>query len=253
MLHFNPRPERKPLSTLFSKSSPKRLNSARHLTGSHFAAFIMAWFTSNDGLCTTYKAVRQDEHGQFPNTRQPSNRRWHILASSVVLLASLIGLMFYTSSRYHKTVAHTPVTTSEVSCGFLVQEALDRGCHFDLMSFSWLPDECYDRELIQEFESLQQWHWYGDPEGKHEISKSQVLLGEAEALFVSFEYHKAHCVFMWEKLHRAFERGAFVDSYIGNYNHTMHCGHMLLMNVEDSQSLNTQILRKFPNCGPAAT
>lgn len=53
---------------------------------------------------------------------------------------------------------------------------------------------------------------------------------------------------MWRKLHRAVGRRGFVDSYIGSYNHTAHCGHMLLMETEDLRAWNTKIVTKFPMC-----
>ncbi|KAI0129732.1 hypothetical protein BJ170DRAFT_617380 [Xylariales sp. AK1849] len=116
------------------------------------------------------------------------------------------------------------------------------------MSSSWLPDACYDEELMHEFEALQAWHWYRDPSGTQPVPTKEVLRGDMDRLFVSFEYHRAHCVFMWKKLHRALAAGQLVDSYIGNYDHTSHCGHMLMMGNESLDSLNTQIVRKFPAC-----
>lgn len=213
----------------------------------------MAWFTFNQKALTAYKPVQQDECSSSPTTQKPPNHKRHIFVFILVLLLGVILLAIYAAGLSFGPVTQPFVAIPEKSCGSNSQQASDRGCHFDLMSFSWLPDECYDKELIQEFDSLQDWHWFGNPEGTHQISRSQVLLGEVDALFVSFEYHRAHCVFMWKKLHRALERGGFVDSYISNYNHTSHCGHMLLMEVEDSLALNTQILRKFPTCRPSSS
>jgi hypothetical protein len=213
----------------------------------------MAWFIFNKNAFTTYRAVQQDDLGPSSNIPKHPSQNSHKIVGILVFLASLIGLGLYIVALPTELAVQSPEATLETSCGFSVQEARERGCQFDMMSFSWPPNECYDQELIQNFESLREWHWFQDAQGTEEVTRAEVLLGEADALFVSFEYHRAHCVFMWEKLHRALGKGGFVDSYIGNYNHTSHCAYMLLMEVENSLALNTQILRKFPTCSPATT
>ncbi|KAK8094988.1 hypothetical protein PG997_001673 [Apiospora hydei] len=132
-------------------------------------------------------------------------------------------------------------------CGNSSVEAAALGCHFDIMSFSWLPPACFDEQLTHDFETTEDWQWFLDQNGTQPVSKEEVLLGERD-LFVSSRYHKHHCTFMWKKLHRALGKGHLIDSYIGNYNHTVHCEHMLLMEDADSAVLNTRILRKFPSC-----
>lgn len=92
------------------------------------------------------------------------------------------------------------------------------------------------------------WKWYLDPGGRHELSRQDVQDGTHDFLFVSWEYHLVHCVYMWRKLHRAIEVGGIVDSYVGNYNHTMHCSKKLLADGVDRQEKNTIIHIKYPDC-----
>lgn len=58
---------------------------------------------------------------------------------------------------------------------------------------------------------------------------------------------------MWKKMHRAIMSTAgweAIDSYIGSYDHTKHCEHMLLADRKISfGSINSQIKVKFPDCG----
>jgi hypothetical protein len=72
------------------------------------------------------------------------------------------------------------------------------------------------------------------------------LTGQYPELFVTREYHRVHCVYMWRKMHRGLERG-FIDTYIGNYHHTAHCEQMLLEHIP-SETIDTMILLKFPSC-----
>lgn len=133
-------------------------------------------------------------------------------------------------------------------CGDSPALARNLGCTFDIMSFSWLPPRCLDEELIKEFDSMEEWLWYKDPFSGVQIPKAEVARGEHQRVWVSYKFHRVHCTFMWKKLHRALGRGGYVDSYIGNYNHTIHCEHMLLMAGAGLEEVNTVIVSKFPRC-----
>jgi hypothetical protein len=53
---------------------------------------------------------------------------------------------------------------------------------------------------------------------------------------------------MWKRLHKALAGTILLDSYVGSYEHTQHCEHMLLSKDVDLHSVNTAIQRKFPTC-----
>lgn len=124
------------------------------------------------------------------------------------------------------------------------------------MSFSWLPPACYDAELSYDFTyaypnatAPNKWNWYEDLAATRPVPISRVEAGDYEALYVSWEYHLVHCVFMFKKLHRAVEQGLKIDGYIGNMGHTEHCGRTLLGDrTMDPASVNTMIRQKFPTC-----
>lgn len=90
----------------------------------------------------------------------------------------------------------------EPPCGSRRESALAGGRHPDLMSFTWLPDRCYDGEVESEFLSSQPWVWYHDMEGTQETDKDRVYRGELETLFVIGSITKL-IVYMWQELHRA--------------------------------------------------
>lgn len=192
-----------------------------------------------------YEALETDEStettGSSRRQRNSQMSRKLMLSAFATTLGAAALIFILRSSAY-------PTTQSNNICGASFQEARTGGCRFDLMSFSWLPPACFDEELTKEFEMFEPWKWFADPGGTQEVAKSDVLKGETDVLFVSFAYHRAHCTFMWKKLHRAIGTGGFIDSYIGNYNHTAHCEHMLLMGNEALGTLNTQIVTKYPSC-----
>lgn len=75
-----------------------------------------------------------------------------------------------------------------------------------------------------------------------------VAAGKYAELLVSWEYHFAHCTFMWKKIHRAILKEGPLDSYVGNLNHTLHCQKMLLDREAALADINTAIRMKFPDC-----
>ncbi|KAK2020747.1 hypothetical protein LX32DRAFT_647100 [Colletotrichum zoysiae] len=60
---------------------------------------------------------------------------------------------------------------------------------------------------------------------------------------------------MWKKMHRAIILGngygnKAIDGYIGSYEHTKHCEHMLLTGRNIAPDImNTRIAVKYPDCG----
>ncbi|KAI3326736.1 hypothetical protein HD806DRAFT_520474 [Xylariaceae sp. AK1471] len=143
----------------------------------------------------------------------------------------------------------------ESPCGSTAKEAQARGCTFDPISFCWLPDECYDSELVATFEATRTWELYADEAGKVPVSQEQLMSGYGDGLWVTWEYHLRHCAFMWVKLHRGIlnkEKPGMpeIDSYIASLNHTHHCTTILLTDRDVGFSaLNTETLVKYPHCG----
>lgn len=104
--------------------------------------------------------------------------------------------------------------------------------------------------LVANFLALESWEWFSDPLGTRPVPLEAIQEGDVALVYVSWRYHIAHCVFMWQKMHRALENGGMIDAYIGNYNHTSHCGHVLMRMENGTRgALNTIIQRKFVGCG----
>lgn len=142
-----------------------------------------------------------------------------------------------------------PLTsTSQKVCGSSRAEALNHGCEFDVMSFSWLPAHCYDKDLTEDFLAAANWTWTTDEIGQEVVPFTEVSLGLHDELFVTWSFHLFHCAYAWRKLHRDLEAG-HVDSYLANIEHTHHCSQTLLEAAEyDHQSRNTIIRTKFVEC-----
>ena len=223
--------------------------------------------------CKIYTAVKADDgidtnsssaHTECssPITPRRSNRqslRWsstsHRSYTILLILLTVLGITEVGIIAQSLSTSRTSRPQVLLSpCGHSPTEARALGCHFDIMSFCWLPDKCYDTELSSTFDNLTQWEWFLDPNKTQPVAHEQVMAGEYMGLYVSWEYHLRHCTAMWRKLHRAVlgDGRVAVDSYIANYDHTRHCEQMLLgQRGLGLDEVNTVIVAKFPDCGIA--
>ncbi|TID17803.1 uncharacterized protein E2P81_ATG10778 [Venturia nashicola] len=185
---------------------------------------------------------------------QPSRRCYQLAFISLLAALALVLYAITTKLSIHNyTDSLSTDQTYNIlrsPCGNSTAEARALGCHFDIITFSWLPDRCYDAELSKNFEDVEEWDYFLDHNKTQRVEKAEALTGEYDGLYVSWKYHIIHCVYMWEKMHRAvlgLGKPA-IDGYIGPLAHTRHCGEMLTMRLKFSD-YNTRIKVKYPDCG----
>lgn len=138
-------------------------------------------------------------------------------------------------------------------CGDTAAEARARGCHFEILNWSWLPNECHDHELEESFTQIKDWEFWQNQNKTGRISVEEARQGEYDMVWVEWDYHVQHCVNMWRKLHRALAGSGFsaVDSVSAQWFHTDHCASAVVDRRSPSDLVNTIIYRKFPDCGVA--
>ncbi|TDZ71705.1 hypothetical protein CTRI78_v001814 [Colletotrichum trifolii] len=205
-----------------------------------------------------------DDHNQLPaaNHKEPPSPRLFafslpLLATAVVVIVAFTG--FVEHAVFRATLGDTRHERAPKvmikPCGSTPQEARQKGCHFDVISFCWLPSQCYDAQLSREFDEANHLEWFLDPNRTEPLTHQQIMTGEYTGLYVNWEYHVRHCTAMRKKMHRAIIRengqGAeAIDGYIGVYEHTKHCEHMLLAGRNIAPDvINTRIAVKYPDCG----
>ncbi|KAH8881131.1 hypothetical protein GQ53DRAFT_888837 [Thozetella sp. PMI_491] len=177
---------------------------------------------------------------------------WRAAALATLLcLFILIGFLISTVVQLAPNFRQGTAQIFKSPCGSTPSEAKARGCHFDIISFCWLHEQCYDAELTRLFDSLAHWEWYYDPNKTQRASREDVELGQLTNLYVSEEYHHQHCAIMWLKMHRAIIGlgKPAIDSYMGNLDHTKHCASVFGHQDEPMDSIDTIIRLKFPDCG----
>jgi hypothetical protein len=175
--------------------------------------------------------------------------RPHIWVSFGVATFILVNLIFFLPSHISYPL-RLRSAQSIYQCGNSPEEARSNGCHFDLMSFSWLPPACFDGELMDEFLTHSNWEWYSDISQKNTVPANEVQHGQHDALYVSWDYHFVHCTYMWQKMHRALLHQRPMDGYIGNMHHTAHCADLLLSQADmRTTGKMTVVFAKYPSCG----
>lgn len=94
----------------------------------------------------------------------PSKAQRPRLWFSVLLFFSiLLSLTFFLPSTIapYLMVAEGPPV---YQCGNSPEEACSNKCLFDVISFSWLPPDCFDGDLVNDFFATSEWQWYKDAE-----------------------------------------------------------------------------------------
>ena len=135
------------------------------------------------------------------------------------------------------------------SCGNSTAEAQALGCSFDLLAAAWLPEECQDRDLTEEFRAQGPWQYFEDSDGQVELREGDLWKrsGPSESYWATRRWHTVHCSFEWRKMHRAIERGARMEDALRDYRHTIHCGKMFLKEGPWDE-LTTEITVEFLGC-----
>lgn len=173
---------------------------------------------------------------------------WYIIWALGII--SLLTIFVFTPRPWQETKHYTALDPKApgLSCGNSSAEAMEAGCLFDIMSFTWSWPACFDQQLMDEFLLHSNWTWWFDAEGGMSVPSSEVAAGHHSELYVTWEYHLVHCTYMWKKMHQAILQGRPLDSYIANLNHTLHCEMMLLKERKSLSERNTIIKVKYPSC-----
>lgn len=187
----------------------------------------------------------RNEHIPLENSPYSSRRTvlWALLVTAITSVAFVLAAFLLRTG--------SPTSIKSTSCAGKTAEELQRDCAFDIISFSWLPPECFDAELSAEWEDLRTWEYYTSINGTEVVPIETVRLGHLE-LYSTWEQHLQHCIFMWRKFNRAVAEGRPVDGYSGANQHTLHCGTQLMEAArtdEPLDSVNSFITIKAPECG----
>jgi hypothetical protein len=89
-----------------------------------------------------------------------------------------------------------------VVCGNSPAEARKRGCHFELITLSWVADDCHDHELVERYSRNHTWQWYHHETAMTPMEDRVVKAGELHGVWTTSDYREALCSYALEKLQR---------------------------------------------------
>ncbi|KIW35713.1 uncharacterized protein PV07_02395 [Cladophialophora immunda] len=162
---------------------------------------------------------------------------------------------FIAHSYAHLISPATP-TQDIIHCGSSIDKARSLGCHFDIMSYAYYPDACWDPHLHDSFvhKYRRQWEW--STLDNETLTVDQVLTGNYSHLRAKSDFHQLHCVYEWQRLIRSLSFGRPLDFKDGDFGHAHHCSMGLLQpqtkDVSDGGPTYLELIVWFARCGMTA-
>lgn len=173
------------------------------------------------------KGENEYELVQQPGQTAPKERVRKILLALVVLLA--IWGAFDVSKTAVKVSRDIFMPRTCRVCGYTPEEAYERGCRWQSIVYRWMPPDCYDGELVDEFDVLaKNFGYFLDAEGKEPVSYDEFRKLQGKVVqYTSWDQHITHCIFSWLSLYRAHTMGVAPlwaeTEVVQNEHHIRHC------------------------------
>lgn len=116
------------------------------------------------------------------------------------------------------------------SCGgTTVAEAVARGCKFTPLAIAWLPPQCLDEELADEFDRAAPgdgWEYWADLNATIPLNREEVgMLADTKGavFYTTQEWHVMHCMYTWRKHYRSKWTGVTIERRSNGIEHIEHC------------------------------
>ena len=173
-----------------------------------------------------------------------------------ILTLLLVGGHIILHSRVSQSLQHSSLSSLPqnipipiTQCGKTPAEARALGCRFESNNLAWVPPECYDEQLSAEWDA-EDW-FYGVNSSKTPITKSELLEGNLDHVWVTWGQHIAHCALLVRKFQRAVMFNWPLDNWTSSYEHTAHCARSYTewKLMAHPQEVNAVVKLKFPACG----
>ncbi|GJC88617.1 hypothetical protein ColLi_11455 [Colletotrichum liriopes] len=199
-----------------------------------------------------------DDHGTIHQSESRSNRFRRLLVKNIliiglVLVSSLPGLI---SLRFLATYRGGPSVPGRVpipitQCGNSPDEARKLGCRFEVHNFAWVPPQCYDDELADDWDSHADWVWSrsgNDSTDTDEHFMAECRAGNVHNAWLPWYQHMAHCDIIMKKYMRSVMFFRPMDNWTSSWSHYEHCSRMMTRFDMDPMFYNSRIGIKFPTC-----
>ncbi|ODH35802.1 hypothetical protein ACO22_02867 [Paracoccidioides brasiliensis] len=156
-----------------------------------------------------------------------------ITGITVVLISTLHRPLFsysalsslYTTSL--RTISSNQLQRMQLlytsQCGNSPSQARKRGCHFDMIDFSWQQANCWDEDLYTGFLTRYKDIWYWEtPEG-NPVPLDEVQAGLYPALHTNWNFYVVHCLYILERMMQGSSSLQLLDDWSPRYSHAKQC------------------------------
>ena len=167
-------------------------------------------------------------------------KHFHTVLIGIIAVATISLMWLITFSASTLALGNHESSRNELDCGNTTTEAKTLGCEFDLLSYTWMPKGCIDRETSAEFEEWVRnperqfgaWPFFADAEGKERILDIDALSERAGLkTHTTQEEHLGHCTFMLRRLQRS-QKGRTMKTALDGIDHVIHCSNEILRGLK---------------------
>jgi hypothetical protein len=206
-------------------------------------------FQDTDESSLPMLSEEEDEKSISFSTSPPPHSRRKTCSILLVGLASSVLLALSVTWALQSIVLPTHTNSQHIlksPCGNSSSEARARGCHFDVLSFCWVPEECFDRDLTEMFRKAGPWVFYTDQNKTASITEDQ-FGSDTQPVYLTNKLHKTHCAYNILRFHKALTEGRMVHKE-DVLTHTEHCS-QVLTRINDPDDIEVRAKIQYPDCG----
>lgn len=183
--------------------------------------------------------VLEEERKQLRNeamqSKTKSRSTSQIVLITIVTIVLVIFATLMTKALFFGKNSDHSFNNSHQPCGNSSSEALAKGCRFDQLTWSWLPQKC-PHYANEEFKKVQDWKYYVDRNGTQEAAGDnwdKAMNNEIPLYTISGE-HSTHCVYLLLGMAKIIRDGSPIIPKMTDYPHLEHCAKHIIMKLKDS-------------------
>jgi hypothetical protein len=180
------------------------------------------------------------------------------VTTSILWILVLFVLTSQSAQSWHSSYSkpgdsrHNVTSNARLlTCGNTTQQALAKGCKYDILLNNWVPAPCYDKDsqdFIAEYTDDESWGAFADKNMTQRLNSVQEM-AESEIYYTSVRDHINHCAVLWKKQFWAlFEEKREFDTVVASAGHTDHCAQYLMEVVGADWTEATKVERGFAGC-----
>ncbi|XP_014550005.1 hypothetical protein COCVIDRAFT_32161 [Bipolaris victoriae FI3] len=142
----------------------------------------------------------------------------------VMLTIWSLCLVFWTGMLLATSKPTWPASRT-LHCGNSTAEAKSLGCVYDILSGDWMPEQCFDKETMNEYEEAGPWLWWADREGTQTLSREETSerTSPGPPYYGTPLDHAAHCLYTFKRMIKLRDQWGRLPPSSSTEWHTNHC------------------------------